>query len=389
MRRGSIVAGPYDVAEDDAELQVLLRSDDARDVRLGLDLLPGVASAASEKALREASHHEDRDVRVRALVQLAASGDARAGSEAGALAAELALSADPADRRAAAAALSSRDVVPAAGSMLVALLDDADPTVRAAALDAVAPEDGAEQEVVRRVVAALEEPRTAGSATAAVGQLGKAAVPLLTATVARDGAVRRTPLIRAAANAAAEHGLAVIEPALRDRDRVVVLAALDALDAAHAAAVIPSDLLDQVFDDAAAHAARALVVRLSLPASDGSLHRALEDEIDLARRLVVAVLALRHGDRVRDAVRVVDGAEGQRRALGVEALDVLISREEALIAVPLIRRDLAPGEQLAALRHVQPDPRAEEEWIADLAEDPDGVWRSSWVALCARHAHGS
>ena len=389
MRRGSIVAGPYDVAEDDAELQVLLRSDDARDVRLGLDLLPGVASAASEKALREASHHEDRDVRVRALVQLAASGDARAGSEAGALAAELALSADPADRRAAAAALSSRDVVPAAGSMLVALLDDADPTVRAAALDAVAPEDGAEQEVVRRVVAALEEPRTAGSATAAVGQLGKAAVPLLTATVARDGAVRRTPLIRAAANAAAEHGLAVIEPALRDRDRVVVLAALDALDAAHAAAVIPSDLLDQVFDDAAAHAARALVVRLSLPASDGSLQRALEDEIDLARRLVVAVLALRHGDRVRDAVRVVDGAEGQRRALGVEALDVLISREEALIAVPLIRRDLAPGEQLAALRHVQPDPRAEEEWIADLAEDPDGVWRSSWVALCARHAHGS
>jgi len=389
MRRGSIVAGPYDVAEDDAELQVLLRSDDARDVRLGLDLLPGVASAASEKALRKASHHEDRDVRVRALVQLAASGDARAGSEAGALAAELALSADPADRRAAAAALSSRDVVPAAGSMLVALLDDADPTVRAAALDAVAPEDGAEQEVVRRVVAALEEPRTAGSATAAVGQLGKAAVPLLTATVARDGAVRRTPLIRAAANAAAEHGLAVIEPALRDRDRVVVLAALDALDAAHAAAVIPSDLLDQVFDDAAAHAARALVVRLSLPASDGSLQRALEDEIDLARRLVVAVLALRHGDRVRDAVRVVDGAEGQRRALGVEALDVLISREEALIAVPLIRRDLAPGEQLAALRHVQPDPRAEEEWIADLAEDPDGVWRSSWVALCARHAHGN
>src|SRR5436190_11007760 len=111
MRRRSL-AGPYDVAEDDAELQALLRSNDARDVRLGLDLLPGVASAASEEALREASHHEDRDVRVRALVQLAAGGDARAGSDAGALAAELARSADPTDRRTAAAALSSLDVVP-------------------------------------------------------------------------------------------------------------------------------------------------------------------------------------------------------------------------------------------------------------------------------------
>ena len=148
--------------------------------------------------------------------------------------------------------------------------------------------------------------------------------------------------------------MAVIEPALRDPDRVVVLAALDALDAADGAGVVPPDLLDAVFDDAAAHASRALAARVSLAASDGSLRRALEDESDLARRLVIAVLALRHGDRVRDAVRVVDRAEGQRRALGVEALDVLISREEAAIALPLVRRDLTPDEQAAALRHVEP-----------------------------------
>jgi len=387
MRRRSL-AGPYDIAEDDAELQALLRSDDARDVRLGLDLLPDIASGASEEALREASHHENREVRVRALLQLAAGGDARAGSQAGALAAELALSVDPADRRAAAAALGPRAVVATAGSMLVALLDDADPTVRAAALDAVVSEDGAKPEIVRRVVAALDQPRTGGSATAAVGRLGSSAVPFLTAAVARDGAVRRRPLIRAAANAAAEHGFAVIEPALRDRDRVVVLAGLDAVGAASAAAVVPPDLLDQVFDDAAAHAARALTIQTSLAASDGSLRRALEDETDLARRLVVAVLSLRHGDRVREAVRVVDGAEGQRQALGVEALDVLISREEALIAVPLVRRDLAPEQQAAALRDVQPGPRTEDEWIADLAEDPERVWRSSWLALCARHVSG-
>jgi hypothetical protein len=98
------------------------------------------------------------------------------------------------------------------------------------------------------------------------------------------------------------------------------------------------------------------------------------------------VLSLRHGDRVREAVRVVDGAEGQRRALGVEALDVLITREEAATALPLVRRDLTPTEQAAALEHLEPGRRSEEEWVADLAEDPHGVWRSSWLALCARHS---
>ena len=389
MRRRSLVASAYDVAEDDVALQVLLRSDDARDVRLGLDLLPGIASLPSTEALRQASEHADPEVRLRALVQLAADGDAHAAAEAAALATGLAHSTDPAERRAAASALGPRRIVTAGQSMLIGLLDDADPMVRAAALDSVILADAGEREVVRRVVAALEEPRTAGSATAAVRRLGDSAVPLLAATLARDGASKRPSLVRAAANATTEHGIAVIEPALRDRDRVVVLAALDALDAANGTGVVPSDLLDDVFDDAAAHASRTLAARAALAASDGPLRRALEDESDLARRLVIAVLALRHGDGVRDAVRVVDGAAGQRRALGVEALDVLISREEAAIALPLVRRDLTPDEQATALHHVAPSARSPEDWIADMAEDPEDVWRSRWLALCARHAVAS
>jgi hypothetical protein len=116
-----------------------------------------------------------------------------------------------------------------------------------------------------------------------------------------------------------------------------------------------------------------------------SLRRALDDEIDLARRLVVAVLSVRHGERVRDAVRVVDRADGQRRALGVEALDVILSREEAEIAVPLVRRDLTPDEQAAAMARAGPSKRSREEWITEMAEDPENAWRSSWVAVCARH----
>jgi hypothetical protein len=385
MRSGLLVAPSVEVAEDDAALQALLGSDDARDVRLGLDLLPGAVSPAAAGALRQASDHADPEVRVRALVQLAAGGDATAAVAAAALARDLAHSTDPADRRAAATALGSRAPATADQSIFIALLGDGDPTVRGAALDAVAPEDAVDPEVIACVVAAVEDPHTAGSATAALRRLGDSAVPLLAATLARAGAPRRRPLIRAAATAATEHGLAVIAPALHDPDRVVVLTALDALDAA-GRDVVPPGFLDDVFQDAAAHAARALTARTVLAAGNGPLRRALDDEIDLARSLVIAVLALRHGDRVRDAVRVVDRADGQRRALAVEALDVILSREESAIALPLVRRDLTPEEQASAFQRFAPSPRGPEEWIADMADDPDGVWRSSWLAACARRA---
>ena len=77
------------------------------------------------------------------------------------------------------------------GGLLVALLEDPDASVRAAALDAVAPGDAVDSEVVRRVVEALGEARTAGRATAALRRLGDAAVPVLVAALARDGAPRR------------------------------------------------------------------------------------------------------------------------------------------------------------------------------------------------------
>ena len=172
MKHRSLVASKSEVGEDDAALQALLRSEDARDVRLGLDLLPGGVSVASTGALRQASTHEDPEVRVRSLVQLADGGDARARATVAELTGKLAGSAHSADRRAAAVALGVRDVVLARPGLLIALLDDPEPSVRAAALDAVVPEDSGEPEIVRRVVAALEDPRTAGSASSAVRRVG-------------------------------------------------------------------------------------------------------------------------------------------------------------------------------------------------------------------------
>ena len=370
MRRRPVVAsGGLDVIGDDdvPAVRALLRSDDARDVRLGLDLFAGIASPAAEAELRRVAEHPDPAVRLRALGQLAALGDTQAAADARAL--------------------------------LLALLDDPDPSVRAAALDAVAPpgdpevarpaagppRDVADPEVARRVIAAIEDGRTAGRATAALSRLGDGALPLLASALARDGARRRVPLVRAAAAAAAEHGVGILEPALGDRDRAVVLAALEALDTASGRDLVAPEVLDEVFRDAGALAARALAARAALADHDGPLIRALDDEIDLARRLVVAVLALRHGDRIRAALRVVDHDEGARRALGVEALDVVVSRAEAGVALPLVRHDLTVDERTAALRHIGPPAGGRQEWLADIARDPQHIWRSSWLAACARH----
>jgi hypothetical protein len=116
--------------------------------------------------------------------------------------------------------------------------------------------------------------------------------------------------------------------------------------------------------------------------------RALDDEIDLARRLVIAVLTLRYGDRIREAVRVVDHGEGARRALGVEALDVVLSRDEAALALPLVRHDLTLDARTTGSSRAAPSARRPEDWVADIAGDPEDVWRSSWLAACARHAVG-
>jgi hypothetical protein len=96
--------------------------------------------------------------------------------------------------------------------------------------------------------------------------------------------------------------------------------------------------------------------------------------------MVVAALTLRYGVRVRDAVRVAEHAEGQRRALGLEALDVLLSRTEAAIALPLVRRDarFSGGHSV--------ETRDADAWLADLVDDPEDAWRSEWLAVCARHA---
>ena len=298
-------------------------------------------------------------------------------------------SADPADRRAAASALGPRRIVTDGQSMLIALLDDADPTVRAAALDAVVPEDAGEPEVVRRVVAALEEPRTAGSATAAVRRLGDAAVPLLAAALARDGASRRPPLIRAAANAATEHGLAVIEPALRDprpRGRA-----------------------------RGARRARRGGRRRRRPAGPPrrGVRRRRRARSPRARRPCVAralptgrceerwrTRATSHGDSSSPCSRFATAIEcgtpfGSWTARTASAAHSESRRSTCSSRgrrprspLPLVRRDLTPDEQAAALQHGGPSARSPRRLDRRHGGRSGRTSGAPLARLCARHAIG-
>ena len=366
------------VASGDLEapaVGALLRSDDARDVRLGLDLLAGIASprrrsssagSPSTRTRRSACGRWDSSRRSATCGRPPTPGRSPAISRA------------PTTPR-----IGGRR--PRARIGGCSWRCSTTPTRRCASRRSM--RSRPPTPATRRSSAASSRPSRTGAPRAGRQRRSRdSATTRSRSSLPRSPrrARRRLPLVRAAAAVAAEHGVGIVAPALDDPDRSVVLAALDALDAAGGRGLVASDVLDGVFGDAAALAARALAARTALADHDGPLIRALDDEIDLARRLVIAVLALRHGERIRAAVRVVDHGEGARRALGVEALDVVrLARRGRGRAPARAPRPHAGRADGPAAAHPGRDPQ---EWIADITDDPEGVWRSSWLAACAHHA---
>ncbi len=365
-----------------AALHKLLVSDDVSEVRLGLDLVVGETSAAVVVELERLADDARPAVRLGALARLAAlDGQARCR-----LADEIsasALSADPAERRAAAGALA---VVGGDRTVLSRLLVDDEPTVRLVALSSVGSDDVA---MVDPIVAALGHTATAAAAGRALSRLGAAVTSAVDAALA--GGSTPTPtalrLVRACGVLDNERARAVLRNRLDDPDRVVSLAALDALRGAAVDQTLAADL-DRVLHDGAAYAARALAAIRSLGVHrDDPLGRALADEVDLARRLVVAVLAVRHGLEASSALQALGSPDRSRRALALESLEVTLTRTEALLALPLVRPDMGDADRLAALARVIDLPRRDgPAWLDDLVTDGDGCWRSPWLRACANEA---
>ena len=207
MLRPSAQAPDLDAAaaESVVAMRSLLRSADTRDVRLGLDLLSSVEGAGQLVELRHLTEHADPAVRLLALTRLAGAADERAARDGAALLRTLAVSSEPADRKAAAGALAAGGLVNADRRALATLLTNTDPSVRATALDALGPDDRDDAELVLLAVRAACEPRVAGRATDALRRLGGTTVVPLTTAVAQ-GLPYRSSLVRAAAAVAAGPG---------------------------------------------------------------------------------------------------------------------------------------------------------------------------------------
>ena len=368
-----------DEAAEAAALRSLLLSDEGGDVRLGLELGAGQTSPAVAAEIERLADDARPAVRLGALARLAELGALTGGRLSNEIPAA-ALSADPADRRAAAGALG---VAGGDRTLLLRLLVDQDPTVRVAALSSVRPDDGA---AVDPVVAALGDTETAAAAGRALRRLGPAAAPAVATALAADSTPTPTALrlVRVCGVLDDEPARIVLQNRLDDADRVVSLAALDALRGATVDKSLAA-ALDRVLQDGAAHAARALAARRSLDVRpDDPLGRALADEVDLARRRVVAALAVAHGLEASNAVQALGSLDRSRRALALESLEATLTRTEVLLSLPIVRPDLSADDRLAALARVIDVPtRDGPAWLDDLITDGDGTWRSPWLRTCA------
>ncbi len=369
-------------SETAAALHRMLASDDAREVRLGLDLLVATSSPAAQTELARLSRDPRADVRMPALARLAVDGNARAAALLESDIAGLSTSRDVADRRIAAQCLAVPTGVDRAP--LTALLRDPEPAVRADGLAAVGVGDAGH---VEDVVAALEDPATCGAAVAAVGRLGDAVLPSVANALAATAVpvpAATVRLARGVRNASPEAVVDCLGPHVEHPDRELGLAVRSALAAAGVeAAPLAADIEPALRADAE-HAARCLAALAAVTPAP-LLERALRDELVLLRERVLALLGVRHGAEAIHlvALGLASGAES-RRSLAIEMLDVTLARGEVTLASPVVRTDLPDRARLLQLAELAPDaPRDRAAALADLIDDPEGQWRSPWLGACA------
>lgn len=277
------------------------------------------------------------------------------------------------------------------GPAVARLLDDPAPDVRSAALDAVESEDAF---ALGPAIRALQDPATASAAAAAIGRLGDVAVPALETALSAPEAGRSPAaarLVRAVRASAARD--AVLARHVEHPDRSLGLVVMERLAGPRAAPASLAATLDAVARADVEHAAATLEAMLAIasePAidTDGMVRSALEDELRMAVRRVVAALAARHG---RAEVGAALGQlSGNRRdaAIAAEALEVTLGRAGGRVVQALLDPALGAADRLARLRSSVPshERRRGGEWMVELAVDRDGRWRAPWLQACAIRA---
>ena len=261
--------------------------------------------------------------------------------------------------------------------------------IRAEALAAIGPAD---VDLVDEVVMALEVPATMSAAAAALGRLGDAALPRIAAVLAetsKQPTHATVRLVRATRAASPDQAAMCLFPYIEHRDRELGLAVLTALAAAGADPAPIAAALDRTLRADAEHFARCAAVAQVVGAGSELAH-GLGDELELLRRRILALLAVRYGTEEIGAVaKRLDSDTDDRRSLAAETLDVTLTPADAVLALPLVRTDLPLSsrlQQLAAVAPVTPTDRAAV--LEDILSDGQSHWRSDWLRLCAAYESG-
>jgi HEAT repeat protein len=391
------------VADEAVALQ-LLANPDPRAARLGFDLVNVIATPGLAVELAALTHDSRPEVRLAALAGLAGAGDESARRGIADAVREGARSSSPAVRLQAARAL---EVLGSPERVaLSALLEDEDLTVRNAALESVQADD---EFAVAPAIAMLGDPRSAEAAAGAVGRLGDAVVPSMAKLLERSGSPA-PPLVIRAVRALALPSAArdeVLRRHLAHPDRELALVVAERLVSAGRASEATAVALDNILIDDVRHAARILGALAAIVAAnaggasgahvaDAPLERALRDELELVGLKVRANRVARHGSARLGSVMIelTSGASasgnagGSRRALALEALDVLLDSAEAKWVLALLHPHLTIPERLARLTAstAANSPSDLAGWLRDLLEDREGRWASPWLRACAIHA---
>jgi HEAT repeat protein len=298
-------------------------------------------------------------------------------------------SADEADREAAAQVLGE---IGQAGYYrpLAPLLDDASPRVRLAALAAA--ERLGNPRLAFRIIARLGRRDTAAQAVRALAALGPAALPEITQAFADPGLDRptRIGLVRAAARLPGDAARDFLLDIAPHADSGLRLEALEALEARGHQALDKAGrrwTLERMQAEAkSATWLAAAQVAAGRREETGLLARALGDELDLARRRMLALLAFLSppGAVAQARTRLRHPARDQR-AFAEELLENLAPSEARRFVLPLLR-ELSPERRHAALAQLFPlAPPSPAGLVAGVLRREDGSL-AAWTRTTALYA---
>jgi ATP/ADP translocase/HEAT repeat protein len=279
---------------------------------------------------------------------------------------------------------------------LRALLRDADPEVRRAALGA-APLVG-NPALWPDVVANLSQPASRHAAARALAAIGDAGIADLERAFEAPGQERRTRLrmVRIAAQVHGPQSQAFLRRRLEFPDCDLRALALEALAARrYQAAEAERPALQEVLDAEIGRGSWLAAAHLDVASVDGP-ERELMAELELALRherqrnrdMVFHLLSFLHAaDPILSAKANLASQDEEKQAYAIEVLDNLLLPELKAVVLPLVE-DLAADEQLRRLAARFPQERLDlAARLADLAAQPlDRL--SAWSQACALDAIG-